>query len=333
MGDSILVTGGAGFIGSHLVERLIDEGFLVDVVDDLSSGSLANLSVARGNGGRGLRFHKLDIVAADLESLMSKLKPKAVVHLAARASVRESMRDPVSDANTNLIGSLRIMDAARRSEVSKIVFATSAGVYGQCTEADLPISEESPHRPDSFYGLSKDSVLGYLRLYRDNFDLEYTALILANVYGPRQGLHGEGGVIARFVEAALTNRQAEVFGDGEQTRDFLYVEDAVDAIFRALEQGGGQTVNISTGVEVSVNTLHKEIHRISGLEYIPPHYSEQIPGEIARSALDPRRAGWYLHWHPFTSLERGLNSLIEWYRTTQVTETGPVSSRGRRIPR
>ncbi|WP_298212024.1 NAD-dependent epimerase/dehydratase family protein [Ferrimicrobium sp.] len=309
----ILVTGGAGFIGSHLVERLVDAGYEVDVVDNLSTGSLANLRTARGKGDRGLRFHRLDIVDGDLDALMMRRQPWAVIHLAAQVNVRESMLDPVGDLVTNVVGSLRVLEAARHSGVSKVIFATSAGIYGAITSTDLPVREDVAHLPDSFYGLSKDTVLAYLRLYRVNFDLDYTALVLANVYGPRQGILGEGGVVAKFAQAIISGEQASILGDGSQTRDFVYVDDVVDAFYRSLEHGSGLTLNIATGIETSINTLHKEMYRIAGSEYRQPVYCQPIPGEIMRSSLDARRAGWYLRWHASTTLERGLERVVEWY--------------------
>nr|WP_276977511.1 NAD-dependent epimerase/dehydratase family protein [Ferrimicrobium acidiphilum] len=309
----ILVTGGAGFIGSHLVERLIDAGYEVDVVDNLSAGSLANLRVARGKGDRGLHFHKLDIVDGDLLALMTRRKPLAVIHLAAKVNVRESMIDPLGDLSANVVGSLRVLEAARHSGVAKVIFATSAGVYGAVPSSELPIREDVAHLPDSFYGLSKDVVLDYLRLYRNNFDLEYTALVLANVYGPRQGLLGEGGVVAKFAQAIAAGEQATIIGDGSQTRDLVYVEDVVDAFYRSLDQGGGLVLNIATGVETSIDTLHKEMYRISGCDYRQPNHQEAIAGEILRSSLDARRAGWYLRWHASTTLERGLEQVLQWY--------------------
>lgn len=313
MTSPILVTGGAGFIGSHLVERLIDAGYEVDVVDNLSTGSLANLRTARGKGNRGLHFHKLDIVDGDLLALMTRRRPMAVIHLAAKVNVRESMLDPLGDAAANVVGSLRVLEAARRSGVAKVIFATSAAIYGAVPPSELPIREDVVHSPDSFYGLSKDTVLGYLRLYRANFDLEYTALVPANVYGPRQGLLGEGGVVAKFAQVIANGKRATIFGDGSQTRDLVYVDDVVDAFYRALDQGGGLVLNISTGVETSVDTLHKEMYRIAGSEFVQPNYEEASTGEILRSCLDSRRAGWYLRWHASTTLERGLEQVLQWY--------------------
>jgi UDP-glucose 4-epimerase len=313
MASPILVTGGAGFIGSHLVERLIDAGYEVDVVDNLSNGSLANLRTARGKGNRGLHFHKLDIVDGDLLALMTRRRPLAVIHLAAKVNVRESMLDPLGDASANVVGSLRVLEAARHSGVAKVIFATSAGVYGAVPPSALPIREDVAHCPDSFYGLSKDVVLDYLRLYRTNFDLEYTALVLANVYGPRQGLLGEGGVVAKFAQAIAAGKRVTILGDGSQTRDLVYVEDVVDAFYRSLDQGGGLVLNIATGIETTIDTLHKEMYRIAGCDYRQPSYQEASAGDILRSSLDSRRAGWYLRWHASTTLERGLEHVIQWY--------------------
>jgi len=326
----ILVTGGAGFIGSHLVEALIDAGAEVDVVDDFSTGSLRNLHHARLRGGHRLQVHQLDIADDGLEVLVGRRRPQAIVHLAAHSDVAASMRDPLEDARVNLVGSLRVLEAARRYGVAKVVFAASASIYGD--GATPPVSEDHATQPTSFYGLAKGSVIEYLRLYRRHFDVEFTALVLANVYGPRQGAAGEGGVVARFTEALLAGLPPVIFGDGTQTRDLVYVADVVDALLRALEHAGGLVLNVGTGVETSITELAWLLARATGHEELRPVYQAPRPGDIARSALDPRRAGWYLRWHPFTPLEAGLAQVVAWWR-----ERGPLNGRdlesSRALPR
>lgn len=308
----VMVTGGAGFIGSHLIERLLASGIEVDVVDDLSSGSLSNLATARSMRGGKLHFHQIDVKDAGVATLVERRKPEIVFHLAARSDVRMSMVDPMGDADVNILGSLRILDASRRFGVQKVIFAASAGVYGFVPEDSMPIVEDVAHRPESNYGISKDTVLKYLEVYRSNYDLEYTALILANVYGPRQGARGEAGVVSVFARSLLEGRPTTIFGDGTQTRDFIYVDDVVDAFWRAMDAGDGTQLNIGTGDEISINDLYHKLTVVTGREGTLPIYAQGVTGEIKRSVLNARRAGWYLRWHPFTKLGDGLRSVVSW---------------------
>jgi len=326
----ILVTGGAGFIGSHLVEALVDVGLEVDVVDDLSTGSLRNLHEARARAGHRLQIHQLDIADDGLEVLIGRRRPQAIVHLAARSDVAASMRDPLGDALVNVMGSVRVLEAARRSGVAKVVFAASASIYGD--GAMPPVSEDHVTQPSSFYGLAKGSVIEYLRLYRRHFDVEFTALVLSNVYGPRQGAAGEGGVVACFTEALLAGQPPTIFGDGRQTRDLVYVADVVDAFVRALEHGGGLVLNVGTGVETSIEDLALTLARVTGREDLRPTYQPPRPGDITRSALDPRRAGWYLRWHPFTQLEDGLRQVVAWWQRERAANGRGLES-SRALPR
>ncbi len=313
----VMVTGGAGFIGSHLAERLVSSGIDVDVVDDLSSGSLANLSTARSLRGGKLHFHQIDVKDAGVATLVERRQPEVVFHLAARSDVRMSMVDPIADADANILGSLRILDASRRASVQKVVFAASAGIYGAVPEDRIPISEDVAHRPESNYGLSKDTVLRYLEIYRATYDLEYTALILANVYGPRQGARGEAGVVSVFARSLLAGSPVTIYGDGTQTRDFVYVDDVVDAFYRAMESGGGTQINIGTGREISINELYAALAVLTGRQGAEPAYGQGVAGEIMRSALNARRAGWYLRWHPFTKIEDGLRGVVSWMEATR----------------
>jgi UDP-glucose 4-epimerase len=305
-----LVTGGAGFIGSTLVDRLLAEGHTVDVVDNLSTGSLANLAEARVTGTGRFHFHQLDIRSPDLVELMGRRHPDVVYHLAAQADVRVSVADPVFDADINVLGSLRVLEAARAAGARKVVFASSGGtIYGDVEQ--LPIKESHPQRPLSPYGVAKKTVGDYLYAYRELHGLEYTALALANVYGPRQDLRGEAGVVAIFAGRLLSGEPCLIFGDGKQTRDFVYVDDVVDAFSRAGERGTGLLCNIGTGVETSVNDLYAAMARNAGVNQ-PPIYAPARSGELQRNCLDPGRAALHLGWKPWTTVEKGTGAVLEW---------------------
>ena len=237
MTTKALVTGGAGFIGSTLVDRLIAEGWRVDVVDDLSTGSLANLGGARSLGDRKqFSFHRLDVSSPTLVDLITHQRPDVIFHLAAQLDVRVSVARPVFDATVNILGSLHVCEGALAAGVQKVVFAGSGGtLYGSPEE--IPTPETSPQHPESPYGVAKKAVSDYLYYYRQQRGLESTVLALANVYGPRQDPHGEAGVVAIFAGKLLSRERPMIFGDGGQTRDFVYVDDVVDAFVRARRKG------------------------------------------------------------------------------------------------
>jgi UDP-glucose 4-epimerase len=307
-----LVSGGAGFIGSTLVDRLLAEGWRVDVVDDLSTGSLANLAEARSEPDRRFSFTRLDISSPGVLDLVAQRKPDVVFHLAAQADVRVSVARPVFDATVNIIGSLHLCEAALAAGTSKIVFASSGGtIYG--TPEELPVREGHPQRPESPYGVAKKAVGDYLHYYREVRGLEYTALALANVYGPRQDPNGEAGVVAIFAGKLLDGERAVIFGDGGQTRDFVFVDDVVDAFVRATEKGGGLVLNIGTGTETSVQELYDTMARITGSKR-KPRYEPERAGELRRSALDPGRAALHLGWEPFTTLDEGIARTLAHFR-------------------
>jgi UDP-glucose 4-epimerase len=309
-----LVTGGAGFIGSTLVDRLLAEGHQVDVIDDLSTGSLANLAAARRAGDRAFSFHQADIRSPEITELVGRRKPEVVFHLAAQADVRVSVARPVYDAEINVLGSLNILEAARRAGTRKVVFASSGGtIYGDPDVSALPIKESHPRRPLSPYGVAKNSVGDYLAAYRELHDLEFTTLALANVYGPRQDPHGEAGVVAIFAGNLLDGRPCTIFGDGRQTRDFVYVDDVVDAFARAAEKAGGLLLNIGTGRETSVNDLYAEMARAAGVD-LPAVRAPARAGELFRNCLDPGKAAIHLGWKPWTSLPDGTAAVINWFR-------------------
>ena len=308
------MTGGAGFIGSNLVDRLLAEGHTVDVVDNLSTGSLANLAEARRSRDGHVTFHQLDIRSPDLAELANKVHPEVVFHLAAQADVRVSVADPVFDTEVNVLGSVRVLEAARVSGARKVVFASSGGtIYGDPDPAELPVKESHPQVPLSPYGVAKKAVGDYLVAYRELHNLEFTALALANVYGPRQDPNGEAGVVAIFASRLLAGRPCTVFGDGTQTRDFVYVDDVVDAFARAADRGGGLLLNVGTGVETSVNTLYATMAAHAATDQ-PAVLAPARPGELERSCLDPRRAAIHLGWKPWTTLAEGTAAVLDWFR-------------------
>jgi UDP-glucose 4-epimerase len=304
----VLVTGGAGFIGSTLVDRLLAEGHAVDVVDDLSSGSLANLAGARTSGA--LTFHQLDIASGDVVELVAHRRPEVIFHLAAQADVRVSVQRPVFDAEVNIVGTLRVLEGARAAGTARVVFAASGGtLYGEVDESELPVRESYAHRPLSPYGVSKKAAIDYLVAYRELHNLEFCALALANVYGPRQDPHGEAGVVAIFADRLLQGEAVTIFGDGSQTRDFVHVDDVVDAFVRAATRGGGLLLNIGTGREVSVNELARVMGERAGVS-LPPVHAPARSGELRRNVLDSERAGIHLGWRSWTGLDEGVESVL-----------------------
>jgi UDP-glucose 4-epimerase len=309
-----LVTGGAGFIGSTLVDRLLAEGHSVDVIDDLSSGNLANLGEARSDRSNELSIHRIDVRDASVVDLIGRRHPEVIFHLAAQADVRVSVARPVFDAEVNILGSLNVLEGARVAGARKVVFASSGGtIYGEPAATELPVKESHPQVPLSPYGVAKKVVGDYLIAYRSLHDLEFTALALANVYGPRQDPHGEAGVVAIFAGLLLDGKPCTIFGDGTQTRDFVYVDDVVDAFVRAADKGSGLICNIGTSVEVSVNELYAAMAAAAGVNQ-PALMAPARPGELQRSSLDPARAGIHLGWKPWTSLSEGVGEVLDYFR-------------------
>jgi UDP-glucose 4-epimerase len=308
----VMVTGGAGFIGSTLVDRLLREGHEVDVVDDLSTGSLANLADAPAARPDRPAFHRLDIRSTALIDLIQHRRPEVIMHLAAQMDVRVSVARPVFDAEVNIIGSLNVCQGACAAGTRKVVFAGSGGtLYGEPER--LPVPEDHPQQPLSPYGVAKKAVGDYLHYYREIHGLDSTVLALANVYGPRQDPHGEAGVVAIFAGKLLAKEPATIFGDGSQTRDFVYVDDVVDAFVRAADVASGLLVNIGTGVETSVQALYDTMARLVGF-IEPAAHAPARTGELERSALDPRRAATELGWTPATGIETGLARTLAWFR-------------------
>ncbi len=308
-----VVTGGAGFIGSALVDRLVARGDDVLIIDDLSTGSTDNLADARAAGSGTMELAVADIGEAGTAELVAGHRPDVVFHLAAQTDVRLSVDAPVSDARTNVIGMLRVLDGAHAGGARKVVFASSGGtIYGEADPALLPFDEDTPQRPLSPYGVAKLAGGLYLDVYRALHGLAGTTLALANVYGPRQDPQGEAGVVAIFAGRLLSGQPCTVFGTGEQTRDFVYVDDVTEALLTAAERADGQLLNIGTGVEISVNDLYRTMAGMVGGPNDPVRGSAR-PGELDRSALDPTRAASELGWRPVTGLDDGLRATLDWF--------------------
>ncbi|MGH2821280.1 MAG: NAD-dependent epimerase/dehydratase family protein [Actinomycetota bacterium] len=318
-----LVTGAAGFIGSHLVDRLLAEGEEVIAVDNLSSGALANLGEARRTSLGKFSFHRVDITSTAIGDLIRRVKPGVIFHLAAQVDVRRSVRDPVGDAMINIVGTLNVLQAAAEAGTDKVVFTSSGGcVYGEPDETRLPVTEDQMFLPESMpespYGVSKKVAFDYLRYYRAVHGLDFCALALANVYGPRQepatevGL--EGQVVAIFCRKMLAGRPCTIYGDGTQTRDFVYVDDVVSAFVAARDAGGGELVNVGSGIELSVNQLHDRLAELTGARQGAAHAPAR-PGELHRIVIDPAKAAALLGWRPATSLTDGLKQTVAWFRS------------------
>jgi UDP-glucose 4-epimerase len=308
---TFLVTGGAGFIGSHLCDRLLAEGHRVVAVDDLSTGRIANLSEARGYGNE-FTFFNMDVRADGLLSLFERHRPEVMMHVAAQAAVSTSVEDPVHDAAVNVMGLLNLMECCVKTGVRKVVYAASGGtLYGEPRK--LPVKETAIGRPVSPYGISKKVGIDYLAYYEREHGVAFTALALANVYGPRQNPDGEAGVVAIFASRMLVGQTPTIFGDGNQTRDYVFVDDVVHAFALAAGRGDGRLVNVGTGLETSVNGLSRMLAALSGFTG-QPSQGPARPGDLRRSALDPSLAEEVLGWRPWTHLEDGLGETVAYLR-------------------
>ncbi|MCB0937341.1 MAG: GDP-mannose 4,6-dehydratase [Mycobacterium sp.] len=306
-----LVTGAAGFIGSTLVDRLLADGNTVVGIDNLSTGRAANLDDARCNDG--FRLVEADIVDSDLTALLAEHRPEVVYHLAAQIDVRRSVIDPPFDATVNVLGTVRLAEAARLAGVRKLIHTSSGGsIYG--VPKNYPINETAPPDPASPYAAGKLSGETYLNAFRHLYGMDCTHIAPANVYGPRQDPHGEAGVVAIFAKALLAGAPTKVYGDGSNTRDYVYVGDVVDAFVRASgTTGGGQRFNIGTGVETSDRALHTVVAKAVGAPD-DPQFAPPRLGDLARSCLDVRKAEMVLGWHPRVTLEEGVRRTVDYFR-------------------
>lgn len=306
-----LVTGAAGFIGSTLVDRLLRDGHTVVGVDDLSSGSSTNIVGAERYDT--YEFAKADIVDADLMALISDTRPEVVFHLAAQISVKRSVDDAQFDSSVNVVGTVRLAEAARKAGVRKIVHTSSGGsIYG--TPPVYPTNEDVPVNPSSPYAASKVCGEVYLNMFRNLYGLDCSHIAPANVYGPRQDPHGEAGVVAIFAKALLSGKTTKIFGDGSDTRDYVFVDDVVDAFVRAGgAAGSGQRFNVGTGVETSTRELHSAVAAAAGAPDEPELHPPRL-GDLRRSRLDSSRAEGVLGWEPKVLLADGVPETVEFFR-------------------
>jgi len=303
----ILVTGGAGFIGSHVADRYINDGHRVIVVDNLTTGKLEHLNPR-------VQFYQLDIRDQGMEEIFAREKPEVVNHHAAQIDVRKSVMDPLFDAGVNILGMLHLLEKALKHGVSRFLFASSGGaIYGDQPENDEPASEELPFRPMSPYGVAKATGELYLNYYKIVYGLEYVALRYGNVYGPRQDPFGEAGVVAIFTEKLLADGQPLINGDGLQTRDYVYVEDVAEANALALHPKVSGAFNIGTGVEKNVNELFLNLANVTGKSAREVHGPAK-PGEQRRSVLNCARARTGLSWKAQVSFEEGLRRTVEYFK-------------------
>lgn len=305
-----VVTGGAGFIGSTLVDRLLADGHRVHVIDNLSHGSRQHLADAMQTGR--CVVHELDVTSPDLAGVLAHAAPEVVFHLAAQIDVRTSVRDPLHDATVNVLGTLNVAEGARLAGARKVVFASSGGaIYGSA--ASLPVREDSGLCPLSPYGASKVAGEVYLNSYCALHDLDCAHLALANAYGPRQNPVGEAGVVAVFASALLKGQPTKVFGDGRNTRDYVYVTDVVDAMVRAAHLGRpGRRYNIGTGVQVTDRELHTVVAVTVG-RADDPEFAPARQGDLRASALDATAAYRDLGWAPSVRLVEGVRQTVEYF--------------------
>ena len=306
-----LVTGAAGFIGSTLVDRLLNDGHEVVGVDNLSSGRRSNLEQAAQNPN--FTWIEDDIVTADLDGLLAQHQPEVVFHLAAQIDVRKSVADPIHDAKVNVIGTIRLAEAARKANVRKVVHTSSGGsIYG--TPHNFPTNESTNTDPASPYAAGKVAGEIYLNTFRHLYGMDCSHIAPANVYGPRQDPHGEAGVVAIFSKALLSGKPTRVFGDGSNTRDYVYVDDVVDAFVKASgPKGGGQRFNIGTGVETSDRKLHSAVAKAVGAPDDPEFAPERL-GDLKRSCLDVRLGEMVLGWRPHVRLDEGVARTVDYFR-------------------
>jgi UDP-glucose 4-epimerase len=312
--DIALVTGGAGFIGSNLVRRLLEDGLRVVVVDDLSTGDLRNLAPARARHLTGrLQFDRVDVTSEDFGRLVARMRPTVIHHLAAQVDVRVSVERPLEDARLNVLGTLAVLEAARRHGVGRVVYAASIAGYGDPPPELLPVDESLATPPLSPYGVSKRAGGDYVLAYGAMYDLEGVVLTLANVYGPHQTTSGEGGVVATFAGRMLAGAPCTIYGDGEQTRDFVFVDDVVDAFSRAMTAGAGERLLVGTRIPTSVNALFGLCARATGYE-LDAVRAPARTGEVRDSVVDASRARAVLGWEPWTALADGVDATVDWAR-------------------
>ncbi|MCL4385585.1 MAG: GDP-mannose 4,6-dehydratase [Actinobacteria bacterium] len=302
----ILITGGAGFIGSHVADLLLENEYDVCIVDNLSSGKLENVN-------SNAKFYKCDIRDSQIYKIIEDEKPQIIIHNAAQMSVRNSVEDPLNDADINIIGGLNILEAAKKTKVEKIIFASSGGVvYGE--QQYFPADEDHPTKPICPYGVAKLSYEKYLYYYHYIFGIKYIALRYANIYGPRQDPYGEAGVVAIFSKKLLSDDQPVINGDGMQTRDYVYVKDVATANLLAVNTDYIGEINIGTALETNVNKIFNILKNAAGKPDLEEVHGPAKDGEQKRSVLSYRKAQQILGWKPEVKLEEGLVKTFNWFK-------------------
>ena len=303
--SKVLITGGAGFIGSHITDKLIEKGHQVVVIDNLSTGKKENLNPKD-------KFYEADICNSEISQIFQKEKPEIVFHFAAQIDVRKSVKDPIQDARVNILGSLNLLQNCQKMGVKKFIFASSGGaIYGDTNVILTP--ETHVENPESPYGICKLTIEKYLHFYKETFRLNYTTLRLANIYGPRQNSKGEAGVIAIFCDKMLKNEKVVINGDGKQSRDFVFVDDIVNAALLSIEQEKSDIYNIGTGIETNINEIFKKIKELTNSNTEEIHIPAKL-GEQRRSCLDNSKAKKELNWKPEYNLEEGLEKTVKWFK-------------------
>jgi UDP-glucose 4-epimerase len=301
----ILVTGGAGFIGSNVADGFIQQGHKVTIIDNLSTGFESNLN-------KKAKFFKVDIRSSVIDKIFEKTKPDILCHHAAQIDVRKSTNDPIFDADVNILGSLNLLNACGKHKVKKVIFASTGGaIYGE--QDYFPADEKHPANPLSPYGVTKLTIEKYLHFYRETYGIEYVSLRYANVYGPRQNPLGEAGVVAIFAKRLLSEKEAVIYGDGTQTRDFVFVDDVVESNLLALDFPKSDIFNIGTGIETDINNVFRLLKKMIASKqkeiHAPPKLAEQ-----QRSVLDYSKAKRILGWSPKHNLEEGMAKTVEFFQ-------------------
>ena len=304
-GRTALVTGGAGFIGSHLVDRLVRDGMKVAIIDNFSTGKCSNLNEAA-------ELYNIDICDESLIEVVKEISPDIVYHLAAQISVSVSTREPIDDARVNVMGLLNVLEALRATKLPRFIFASTGGaIYGEPEQN--PVSETDPCRPASPYAASKLAAEGYLGTYRVAFGLDYSIVRLGNVYGPRQEPHGEAGVIAIFTRAMIASEPVKIFGDGKDERDYVYVSDIVDGFLKAAEKGGPTVYNLGSGTGTSPNEVAARLIALTETS-VRPEYAPPRPGDIHMVRLNSAKAREHLGWEVTIDLDEGMKCTVEFFR-------------------
>ncbi len=302
----ILITGGAGFIGSHIADACLKAGFRTHIVDNLTTGSIKNVP-------EEATFHQLDIRNDAVERLWKQERYTILIHAAAQMNVRKSVEDPIMDADINVLGSLNLLEAGRKYGLRQVIFSSTGGaIYGE--PQFTPQDENHPVLPVSPYGITKHTLENYLHYYTNEYDIQSVSLRYSNVFGPRQNSKGEAGVVAIFTEKLLNGEQCVINGNGEQTRDYVYVDDVVQANMKAINAKKSETYNVGTGVETSVNKLYHKIRYLINPDAEAQH-GPAMPGEQQRSVIDAGKLSRELKWEQNYSLDKGLKKTVEWFKS------------------